>query len=528
MGLRNAWRGLFTSKKDAFLQKRPLRRRAYAGAKTDRLTASWVTRTTSADQEWSSSISTLRSRVHQLVRDNNYAAQAIRLSTNQIVGTGVRLQAQVKKVRGGKLDTRINEQIEGQWSMWGRKDSCDVRGVLCFSELERLAIRGMIESGESFVIIHRRQFGRSKVPFALEVIEADQLDEDYKGVTLEPGNTWRLGIELNQFKRAVRYAFLTKHPGDSNFTTPAGTKRHVIIDAKDVLHLFLPQRPGQHRGIPWLSSTIQHLHQLDGMIEATLINARASSALMGFITTPEGELDPGGEVYDYDRVTSFEPGQFKYLEPGSSVTIPDMGKPNSEFETFVRTMLRSMASGLGCSFEGISSDYSQSNYSSSRLSLLQDRDHWRTVQQMLKENFYQPMYESWLEMAVMSGALVLPTYETEPERYEKIRWVCRGYSYVDPQREVEAQKNAVRSGFKTLGDCVSENGGDLDELLVARQSELAKLDEMNIVLDTDPSAVNKSGGSQFKPIGSVDPFGDTLEPTGEDAENVGEESSGNY
>ena len=138
------------------------------------------------------------------------------------------------------------------------------------------------------------------------------------------------------------------------------------------------------------------------------------------------------------------------------------------------------------------------------------------------------MYESWLEMAVMSGALVLPTYETEPERYEKIRWVCRGYSYVDPQREVEAQKNAVRSGFKTLGDCVSENGGDLDELLVARQSELAKLDEMNIVLDTDPSAVNKSGGSQFKPIGSVDPFGDTLEPTGEDAENVGEESSGNY
>ena len=45
MGLRNAWRGLFTSKKDAFSQKRPLRRRAYAGAKTDRLTASWVTRT---------------------------------------------------------------------------------------------------------------------------------------------------------------------------------------------------------------------------------------------------------------------------------------------------------------------------------------------------------------------------------------------------------------------------------------------------------------------------------------------------
>ena len=78
----------------------------------------------------------------------------------------------------------------------------------------------------------------------------------------------------------------------------------------------MPQRPGQHRGIPFLASAISHLKQLDGYIEASLIRCRASSALMGFISTPEGELDAGGEVYDYDRVTSFEPGQFKYLAPG--------------------------------------------------------------------------------------------------------------------------------------------------------------------------------------------------------------------
>ena len=38
-------------------------------------------------------------------------------------------------------------------------------------------------------------------------------------------------------------------------------------------------------------------------------------------------------------------------------------------------------------------------------------------------------------MAVLSGALTLPTYTTTPEIYEKVRWVCRGYSYVDPQKE---------------------------------------------------------------------------------------------
>ena len=529
MGLVNAWKGFFTSNQDIFEQK-PVkkRKRGYTGARIDRNTASWVTNQTSADQEWKQGITRLRSRVHDLVRNNNYAAQAIRYSTNQIVGTGVRLQAQIRKQRNNELYTKLNEQIESQWSMWGRKDSCDVRGVLCFSELERLAVRSMIESGESFVIMHRRQFGRSKVPFALEVIEADQLDEDYKGKLSDPTNVWRLGIEMDRFQRAVNYAFLTKHPGDSNFSAPIGQKQHIIVPARDVIHLFMPQRPGQHRGIPFLASAISHLHQLDGYIEASLIRCRASSALMGFISTPEGELDAGGEVYDYDRVTSFEPGQFKYLEPGANVTIPDMDSPNGEFDPFVRTMLRSMASGLGCSFEAISSDYSQSNYSSSRLAMIQDRDHWRTIQQMLKENFYQPIYEAWLEMAVMNNALQLPTYETEPERYEKVRWVCRGYSYVDPEKEVKAQRDAIRSGLKTMSECIAENGGDVEELLVQRQSELAKLDEMNIVVDSDPSATTQSGGSQFKPVGSIDPFGDTLEPTGEDAENVSEEASGNY
>ena len=205
-----------------------------------------------------------------------------------------------------------------------------------------------------------------------------------------------------------------------------------------------------------------------------------------------------------------------------------MDSPNGEYEPFLRAQLRALGAGVGCSYEVLSNDYSQSNYSSSRLALLQDRDNWRSIQQMMKDQFYQPIYDAWLEMAVLSGALNLPTYETEPERYEAVRWVCRGYHYVDPQKEIAAQKAAVRSGFKTLADCVAENGGDFDEFLVARQSELAKLDEMNIITDTDPSAVNGSGASQYKPANTIDAFGDTPAPGGEDAENVAEEELGNY
>jgi len=74
----------------------------------------------------------------------------------------------------------------------------------------------------------------------------------------------------------------------------------------------------------------------------------------------------------------------------------------------------------------------------------------------------------------------------------------------------------VRCGFKTLAQVISEQGGDLDDVLTQRQTELAKLDEFGIVLDTDPSEVSSAGLTQVRPAGSIDPFGDTETPMEEE------------
>jgi capsid protein len=94
---------------------------------------------------------------------------------------------------------------------------------------------------------------------------------------------------------------------------------------------------------------------------------------------------------------------------------------------------------------------------------------------------------------------------------------------VDPQKEVNAYKDAVRCGFKTLGQVISEQGGDLDDVLMARQSELAMLDEMGIITDTDPSEVNAGGGSQpFAAMGAEPAFEDTEPPMAGIEESEGE------
>jgi lambda family phage portal protein len=258
-----------------------------------------------------------------------------------------------------------------------------------------------------------------------------------------------------------------------------------MLPADEVLHLFISDRPGQTRGVTWFASAIKRLHHLTGYEEAEVVRARAASSLMGFITSPEGEL-MGDEVVDDQRVSNFQPGVFKYLQPGESVTVPQLDAPDGQFEPFMRAMLRATAAGVGMSYESCSRDYSQTNYSSSRLALLEDRENWKAIQRYLIENFHQPVFEAWLEMAVMGGKLNLPTYEAQPERYKRVKWCPRAWAWIDPQKEVAAYKDAVRCGFKTQAQVVAEQGGDINELMAERQAELELADELGIALDTDP------------------------------------------
>jgi lambda family phage portal protein len=485
-------------------------RRAYQGARMNRLTADWVTSGTSADSEIKSSFKALRNRARQLCRDNDYAKQALRAIQNNVIGQGIRHQGQVQMQSGGRLDEGINAQIHEAWQKWGHKTRCDVSGLLGFHDMERLLVRSLAESGEVFVRMIRQPFGDSRVPFALQVLEADYLIDDDVPQAAD-GNTVRMGIEVDGYLRPQAYHFYANHPGDTYAGNVRSNGRRLRVPAAEVIHLFLPERPGQTRGVTWFASALMRLHMLQGYEEAEVVRARASSALMGFIQSPEGEL-VGDEIYEGDRVSEFTPGVFKYLAPGESVTVPDLNSPDGQLEPFTRSMLRAVAAGVGVSFESISKNFSESNYSSSRLSLLEERDTYKVLQRYMIENFHQQVFAVWMDMAVLSGALSLPAYETNPDRYRASRWVPRSWEWVDPQKEVNAYKIAVRSGFKTLGQVIAEQGGDLDDYLTARQSELAKLDDKNIVVDTDPSEVSGAGLIQFRPEGSEDPHGDTMPP----------------
>ena len=478
--------------------------RMYGGAQFGRTTADWVANGTSADSELVTSLRPLRNRSRQLCRDNEYAKQAKRTVMLNVVGQGIKLQATVKKRRGDLFDDKTNDAIEALWKHWTTASRCHTAGKLSWSRMQQLIIQGVFESGEVLVRIIHQKFGDSRVPIALELIEADQIVETWNGKTGANGNEIRMGVEVDEWQRPVAYWLYPRHPGDNMAAATLASQSYIRVPAEEIIHVALFDRPYQTRGVPWMHATLVKLRHMGGYEEAEIVAARASAAIMGFRQKPEIDIpgdgaDDADDIEDGERVTDMAPGMIMDLAPGEIFQGFNPGRPNSALDPFMRFMLRSVAAGVGCSYESLSRDYSQSNYSSSRLALLDDRDLWRTLQQWLVESLCQPVFDAWLDRAVLCGALNLPAYETAPEVYQAIRWAPRGWQWVDPMKEGLAAKNDVRSGFQTLSDVHAEQGDDFEDYCKRRAAEIKLAKQYGLVLDTDPQQVNDKGQVQPDP-----------------------------
>ena len=479
-------------------------RRNYHSAQETRFTGGWNAGKNSADAVLSRDLAKIRGRSRDLVRNNPYARRAQQIVVNNVVGSGIGMQGNVTLPRGG-LMTKVNDAIEEAWHEWTYADSCHTGGVLCFGDFERLIMGEVFTTGEAFVRMHMRPFGTSRVPLALEYIEPERIADDFE--IPQPGVIkHRLGVEVDEFGRAVAYYMHTLHPGDEQLHLQR-IDQLIRVPSETILHLYVCTRWPQHRGEPWMHATARRLYDMDAYSEAEIIAARVSAAYMGFLKTPGN--GPNTDSVDGQRQLTLEPGVIEQIGLEDEFISHNPNRPNSQMDPFMRYMLREVASGSGLSYESLSRDYSQSNYSSSRLSLLDDRDTWRSLQQWFIRSFRYPLHKAWMRQAMLGGAIEaipLADYFTNAERYNAVKFKPRGWSWVDPTKEVEAFKEAIRAGMTTLTDVIAQtaNGQDLEDVLETRKRELDLMESMGLKTDTDPVEEAQAPVSVAAPAESED------------------------
>jgi len=496
--------------------------RMYANARPTMARSGFASPNTSADAELISSLLGLRAKSRQLVRDAAFAKNARRIIQNNVIGTGIRLQSFVQTARG-TLATRVNDAVEAAWEVWCCAENCHTGGTVHFHDLERLAVGQVFEAGEIFIQIHRSAFGKSKVPIALEIIEAERVLDGFTQPTMGPqtGNTIRMGIEHDRFGRPIAYYVRDLHPGDPR--TMAGTNEFIRrIPAEDMFHLRVVDRWPQTRGEPWLHAVAGKLGDMNGYSEAEIIAARGGANYLATIETPDSTESLGEKQDDGSYDISLEPGTVERLNPGEKLTFVAPNRPNSALDPFMRFMLREVAAGAGVSYESLSRDYSQSNYSSTRLALLDDRDVWKTLQQWFIRSFRCRLHEEWMQAAVLSQAIPeidIAQFVLNTDKYAAAIFRPRGWSWIDPTKEVAAYKEAVKAGFTTVGAVIAQTSGgdDLEDVMRTRHDELEYMEELGLPFDTSPAvyvSAETRGQMILGPDGSVVPAQQPVGPDG--------------
>lgn len=458
-----------------FMRRQPKKRtqkRAYYGANTGRLFADFISSSRSADSEIKPSLRTLRDRCREISRNHPYAKRYLQILTTNVVGsTGVRLQVR-KRNTDGSLDTPGNRVVETAWAAWGRKDTCTVDGRLSWLQAQRLFMETLARDGE--VVVRKVRNQRSnRFGFSLQFIESDYIDEDYN-TRLENGNEVRMGVEIDKAGKPQSYFLFEDHPYHEQAFGSRTKKKHIQVPASEIIHAYIQERPGQTRGVPMMSNVLSRLKMLDGYEEAELVAARIGASKMGFFTSPSGEEFIGDDYDGAAPIMEAEPGTFSQLPEGMNFTSFDPQHPTTAFGDFEKAILRGIASGLGVSYVSLSNNLEGVSYSSIRQGTIEDRDHFKMLQMFMIENFVDIVYRDWLEQAITYNAVTLPMSKYDLFA-DQVTYRPRGFSWVDPQKEISAAVTAVNNGIISLQDVHSQYGKDTEEVFeaVSREKELA-------------------------------------------------------
>jgi lambda family phage portal protein len=441
----------------------PKPKASFDAARSGRLNADFFRPQTSADAALLSDLAVLRNSARALARNSCHAREIIRTYRVNVIGhRGIQLQPQIRRASDGELDERRNRMVLEEWQRWCRADSCDVAGRHSFHGFELQIAGALCETGEVFFRFIRRPFGNSKVFLALEIIEADRLDENVNGMSDRPGHVWRLGIEHDTWGRPTRYKFLTRHPGDMELSNRATTERHVIVDAADILHVYgLPERVGQTRYEPILTPAIVEAQQLREYQRAHLVRKRVQANQLGWITSPEGLT--GDDVIDNRRIVDSEAGQWFRLNPGETPVAPQLGPEDTSYADVVKDSLRTQAVGVGVNYSTLSGDFSEGSYASLRISVFENRDFWRMLHSAIIQQFHQRVYVEWIYSAVMSGALPSPTFDNywiDTERYKFPHWQPRSWGLLDTSKDISAFEKARELQLETHADQINNYTGE--------------------------------------------------------------------
>ncbi|MGF7176987.1 phage portal protein [Azospirillum doebereinerae] len=384
----------------------------------------------------SSSGRTVTTRARYLRRNNGYVKAAAEAWKGDVIGTGF-------------TPTVGDEALKALYNRWTWQ--ADAEGVLDFEGMQRRAGDEGFVVGECF-IRRRPRFPQDslEVPVQLQFLPSEQCPAQHNG-TAPGGNPIVQGIEYDRTVRDRRVAYWF-HRGNPTDPTPGDLDPTTLVrvPARDVIHVFDPSEAGQRRGVCQFAAGIVPAWLLDVYEDAELDRKKVAALHAFFFFRPD--------LPDAENESIAPPPPIT-LRPGSTVTLPPGwdARPSTPadvggaFEAFMFRALLRLCAALGVPYPLVTGDFSKVNFSSIRAQFIAYRRRVEAFQHaVIVFQLCRTVWRWFVEAAALAGRPELAPYRTELSAILDVPWQPPRWEWVDPLKDVKAEKEAVDGLHKPL------------------------------------------------------------------------------
>lgn len=443
--------------------------RSYEGATKSRRGDGWTSFNTSenANSDIQKSLKTLRDRSVDGYKNNGSVFKAIRTIQNNVVGTGI-MPTPVSVSGESKLTKGEIQRIKDEWKAWAESTECDFDGFFTQYGLQSLVMRNIAMQGEIFVL--KRRDSSSRHPIKLQVLAPHMVDHTKNSymITERSGNYVVQGVEFNSQGKRVGY-WVFDHNPNNEYTMKLAPK---FVSSDDMIHIFYKEFPEQVRGVPFGTATMLSMRDLSDYKDAQLMLQKVSACHV-MITTQQESSDGLGNLdvntdYDVDRM---EPGMIQKIAPGETVTFNNPPTPSS-FSEYVSKNQQENAAGYGITYEQLTGDMGNVNFSSGRMG-------WIEAQRQVEDwqyNMFIPQFCDKIWLWFIEGLKIKMIINKNAQA----EWTPQGREMIDPVKEMNGLILELKTGLISWTEACKRRGYNPDTLLEQIKTDKAMFETAGV------------------------------------------------
>ena len=464
---------------------------------------------------------TLRLRAWEAYLKRDTVQNAIKKYCLWIVGEGLKLQSGPNEFilkRAGISQDEINnfiEEVESQFRLFCEMKQSVFSGENNLHAEAAEALKNAILAGD--VLIIQRFDGKYPTTETIDGINIQTpVGTQWMADAEKKKNQIVNGVEINQKGSHIAY-YIKKNSSFDPYSYERVEAYGKKTGRRQAWLMYgMKAKKSDVRGLTLLSAIMEKAAKIDRYIEATVGAAELGAKIP--ITIEHNQFSTGenpfldqlsqsmGKNKGIDWQTISEDSEAKatkiaQITNQSTVNLPQGAKLNklinnvdSQFKSFLEPNMNMIYSVIGIPPE-VAQDKFGGAYSGSRAAL-KSWEHKMKVDRknIMKDQFYKPIYDYWLDLAIMMGIVTAPGYmdALQSENYYIIeswrtsRFIGALVPHIDPVKEVSAMRMKLGKLFETVPlqtiEQVMEelNSGDFDNAMKKLSDEKKVISEFLI------------------------------------------------